>query len=161
AEEALERLCQRYWVPLYAYARRRTGDIEESQDLTQAFFARLLEKNALAAASPSRGRFRAFLLAALKNFLANEWDRKQARKRGGGRAGLPLDLAAGESHMSLVPSDDLTPERAYERQWALTLLGLVVSRLEDEFSRAGKAHQFELLKGAITGEAGAPAYSAI
>ena len=161
AEEALERLCERYWLPLYAYARRRTGNIDEAQDLTQAFFARLLEKNALAAASPNRGRFRAFLLTALKNFLSNEWDRKQARKRGGGRARLPLDLAAGESRVSLVRADDLTPERAYERQWALTLLGLVVSRLEDEFSKAGKIRHFELLKGAITGEAGAPAYSTI
>lgn len=161
AREALERLCERYWLPLYAYARRRTGDIDEAQDLTQAFFARLLEKNTLAAASPDRGRFRAFLLATLKNFLANEWDRKQARKRGGGCTRLSLDVAAGESRIGPAPGRDLTPERAFERQWALTLLELVVSKLEAEFRAAGKSRQFELLKGAITGEGLTPSYPAI
>ena len=94
-------------------------DVSEAQDLTQEFFARLLEKNVIAAASRERGRFRSFLLAALKNFLANEWDKAKAAKRGGGRAPISLDLGTAESKLSLEPAHDLTPERLYERQWAL------------------------------------------
>src|SRR5947209_15961997 len=122
AGAALAELCQRYWYPLYAYVRRRVGDVSEAQDLTQAFFARLLEKNTLAAASRERGRFRAFLLSAMKNFLANEWDKAKALKRGGGRPPISLALDTAESRLSLEPAHDLTPEKLYERQWALTLL---------------------------------------
>jgi RNA polymerase sigma factor (sigma-70 family) len=150
ADEALAALCQRYWLPLYAYVRRRVPDGAEAEDLTQEFFARLLEKKALGRASPERGRFRSFLLAALKNFLANAWDRANAQKRGGRRGRLSLDFDAGASRLRLEPAHDLTPERAYERRWALTLLELVVGRLQGEFTAAGKARQFELLKGAIT-----------
>ena len=128
AEAALAELCQRYWYPLYAYVRRRMGNVAEAQDLTQEFFARLLEKNVLAAASQERGRFRSFLLTAMKNFLANEWDKAKAAKRGGGRRALPLIFDTAESRLSLEPAHDLTPERLYERQWALTLLELVVDR---------------------------------
>lgn len=161
ADAALARLCERYWLPLYAYARRRMGNVDEAQDLVQAFFARLLEKKAIAAASPERGSFRGFLLASLKNFLANEWDRGQARQRGGGNPVLSLDVAAGESRLDCEPAHDLTPARIYERQWALTLLDAVVRKIEAEFAAAGKTRQFELLKGAITGEASAPAYEAV
>ena len=104
SDEALAALCRRYWFPLYAYARRRLPGPEEAEDLTQEFFARLLEKGALATASPERGRFRSFLLTALKNFLANEWDRANARKRGGGRGRVSLDLTRGASRLDLEPA---------------------------------------------------------
>lgn len=161
AGEALAALCQRYWLPLYVFVRHRVSDLHEAQDLTQEFFARLLEKNVLADASPMRGRFRAFLLTAFKNFLANEWDRTQAVKRGGGRERLSLDWEAGESRLSLEPSHDLTPERLFDRQWTLTLLEHVVSLLQGEFESAGKKRQFELLKGTLTGESPESSYSIV
>ena len=151
ARAALEMLCRRYWFPLYAFARRRVATVPEAQDLTQEFFLRLLEKNSLAAATPERGRFRSFLLTSLKNFLANEWDRANAQKRGGGRERLSLDWETGESRLSLEPTHSDTPEREFERQWALTLLDVVVRRLQDEFVTAGKSRQFELLKETLTG----------
>ena len=151
ARSALDALCRRYWFPLYAFARRRVAEVHEAQDLTQEFFLRLLEKNSLAAASPERGRFRSFLLTSLKNFLANEWDRANAQKRGGGRERLSLDWEVGESRLSLEPAHTDTPEREFERQWALTLLDNVVRRLQDEFALAGKSRQFELLKETLTG----------
>ncbi len=154
-------MCQRYWLPLYAFARRRVADRHEAQDLTQEFFARLLEKKLLASASPERGRFRGFLLTALKNFLANEWNRTQARKRGGRREHLSLDWEAGESRLHLEPAHDLTPERLFERQWTLTLLEHVVTRLQAEFESAGKQRQFEVLKGTLTGERSETAYAGL
>jgi RNA polymerase sigma factor (sigma-70 family) len=161
AGAALAELCQRYWYPLYAYVRRRVRDVSEAQDLTQEFFTRLLEKNTLAAASRERGRFRSFLLAAMNNFLLNEWDKAKAQKRGGGRAPISLALDTAESRLNLEPAHDLTPENLYERQWALTLLELVVERLEAEFAAAGKARQFVLLKPALTGSRAAIDYSAV
>ena len=161
ARSALEKLCRRYWFPLYAFARRRVSEVHEAQDLTQAFFLRLLEKNSLAAASPERGRFRSFLLASLKNFLANEWDRATAQKRGGRRERLSLDWETGESRLSFEPSHADTPEREFERQWALTLLDVVIQRLQDEFVSAGKLRQFELLKETLTGSRAALDYRAI
>jgi RNA polymerase sigma-70 factor (ECF subfamily) len=149
---ALAWLGERYWFPLYAYVRQKGRDVHEAQDLTQEFFTRLLEKNSLAVAAPERGRFRSFLLASMKNFLANEWDRVRARKRGGGRPRLSLDVDAGESRLNVEAARTDSPERAFERQWAMTLLENVVAKLETEFSSEGKARQFELLKGAITGE---------
>src|SRR5436309_9879410 len=128
ARSALEMLCRRYWFPLYAFARRWAPDVHEAQDLTQEFFLRLLERNSLATASPSRGRFRSFLLASLKNFLANEWDRATAQKRGGRRETLSLDWDSGESRLSFEPTHNVTPEREFERQWALTLLDVVIQR---------------------------------
>ncbi len=151
ARVALETLCRRYWFPLYAFARRRVSEVHEAQDLTQEFFLHLLEKNSLAAASPERGRFRCFLLSSLKNFLLNEWDRATAQKRGGGRERLSLDWETGESRLSLEPAHSDTPEREFERQWALTLLDNVVRRLQDEFATMGKLRQFELLKETLTG----------
>lgn len=161
ARVALETLCRRYWFPLYAFARRRVSDIPEAQDLTQEFFLRLLEKNSLAAACPERGRFRSFLLTSLKNFLANEWDRATAQKRGGGRERLSLDWETGESRLSFEPTHTDTPEREFERQWALTLLDVVVCSLQDEFAAAGKSRQFELLKQTLTGNRAVLDYSAI
>ncbi len=152
ADAALAALCQRYWFPLYAYLRRRLADVHEAQDMTQEFFAWLLEKNTLAGASPERGRFRAFLLTAAKHFLANQRDRAKAQKRGGGVRAWRLDLDAGESRLGLQAFDDLTPERIFERQWVLTLLDLVMQRLETEYRSSGRAEQFERLKGALTGQ---------
>jgi RNA polymerase sigma-70 factor (ECF subfamily) len=151
AREALSSLCHRYWFPLYAYVRRRVSNLHEAQDLTQEFFLRLLEKDALAKAAPERGRFRSFLLASLDNFLANEWDKARAKKRGGGVQVLPLDLSTGESRLSLEPADTMTPERLYEREWTLTLLGLAMDRLQAECESSGKLRQFTLLKGALAG----------
>jgi RNA polymerase sigma factor (sigma-70 family) len=152
ASAALAALCERYWFPLYAFVRRRGRNPHEAQDLTQEFFARLLEKNSLAVAAPERGRFRSFLLTSMKNFLANEWDRDRSRKRGGGQPALSLDIAAGESRLNLKSAGADSSERAYEQQWALTLLELVVEKLQAEFAAEGRSRQFELLKGAITGE---------
>ena len=151
AQDALAQLCEIYWYPLYAYIRRRGYTAPDAQDLAQGFFARLLEKHSLRVADPQRGKFRSFLLASLDNFLSNERDRAHAKKRGGGGAQLSLDLATGESRVSLEPAHELTPERLYMRQWALTLLDLVVRRMEAEYNEAGKARQFELLKDALGG----------
>ena len=151
AAVALEALCRTYWFPLYAYVRRRVSDRHEAQDLTQEFFARLLELNHFAVADPERGRFRAFLLTALKHFLTNEWEKTRALKRGGGRVPLSLDFDAGESRLSLEPASDQTPERLFERQWTITLLDQVLMRLQTEQEVAGKGRQFETLKQFLTG----------
>jgi RNA polymerase sigma-70 factor (ECF subfamily) len=149
---ALATLCENYWYPLYAYVRRRGHEADEAQDFTQAFFARLLEKNDLAAADPGRGRFRSFLLASLKHFLANEWDRARAEKRGGGRSVLSIDFGTAEERYRAEPSHDLTPEKIFERRWAFVLLENVLARLHDESAQAGKADSFDRLKGFLTGE---------
>lgn len=155
ATAALQTLCERYWYPLYAYVRRRGFASPEAQDLTQEFFARLLEKNSLAAASPERGKFRAFLLTSLKNFLTNEWEKGHAAKRGGGQRllSLQLDLDSAESRLNLEPAHELTPDRLFERQWAMLLLEHVMQRLQAEQIAAGKEKQFELLKDALIGGA--------
>jgi len=152
SRRALESLCQTYWYPLYAYVRRRVPDVHEAQDLTQAFFASLLERNALEAADRERGRFRSFLLTAFKNFLADEWDKAKAQKRGGGRRAIRLNLQSGESRYASEPVDDLSPERLYEKQWALTFLEHVLNRLRDEFIAKGKDGHFHALKPFLGGE---------
>lgn len=152
AEAALATLCRTYWFPLYSYVRRSVTNVHEAQDLTQAFFGRLLEKNAIAIANPERGRFRSFLLTALKNFLANEWQRGQTQKRGGGKVAISLDVESGESRLHQEPAHELTAERLYERHWALTLLEQVVKRLEQEWVAAGKQSQFGLLKESLTND---------
>jgi RNA polymerase sigma-70 factor (ECF subfamily) len=159
ANQALSTLCRTYWYPLYAYVRRRVKDVHEAEDLTQAFFAQLLEKKRLAVAEAGRGKFRSFLLASLKNFLDNEWDKARTQKRGGGRKLIPLDFQSGESRYKLEPADELTPERLYDRQWALTLLEQVLARLREEFVRAGKARHFEQLKHFLTGEKAPTSYA--
>lgn len=160
---ALATLCERYWFPLYAFVRRRGVSVHEAQDLTQDFFARLLEKNSLAAASPERGRFRAFLLTSLKNFLTNEWEKARAQKRGGGvpAISLQLTLDSAESRLSLEPAHHLTPDHCFERQWALLLLEVVMKRLQEEQTSAGKAQHFELLKESLAGGAERLPYPAI
>jgi RNA polymerase sigma-70 factor (ECF subfamily) len=158
ASTALAQLCEVYWYPLYAYVRRRVPSVHEAQDLTQAFFSHLLEKHAIAAAQPERGRFRAFLLTSLKHFLANEWNKARTRKRGGGRNTLSLDFDSGESRFHIEPADDLTPERLYQRRWVMTLLDCVLDRLRTEFIASGKGEHFERLKGVMTGGGNAADY---
>jgi RNA polymerase sigma factor (sigma-70 family) len=152
ADAALATLCQNYWFPLYAYVRRRVRDVSEAQDLTQAFFARLLEKDLLAQATPERGRFRSFLLTAMQNFLTNEWQKGQAAKRGGGARVMSLDFASGDSRLNFEPGHDWTAERIFERSWAITLLDRVLARLRDEHVSSGKEKLFELLRPYIGGK---------
>lgn len=161
AEAALAALCRLYWIPLYAYVRRRTADENEAQDLTQEFFARLLEKEALAHATPDRGRFRAFLLTAIKHFLANEWDRAKSQKRGGSVRHLSLDWRIENSPSFEEPTHEMSPERLYERQWALTLLDTVMDKLRKELVAAEKGEHFEVLKAALTGERERLPYAAL
>lgn len=153
SERALSELCRKYWLPLYGYVRRRVSDVHEAQDLTQEFFCRVLEKNFFAAADPSRGRFRAFLLTSLKHFLVHEWEKARTIKRGGGRNEYPLsfDFADGESRLSHVAVGNETPERQFDRQWAVTLLDEVLTKLRTEFRHAGKEAQFEQLKPFLAG----------
>jgi RNA polymerase sigma-70 factor (ECF subfamily) len=151
ADAALASLCQTYWYPLYAFVRRLGHQPADAQDLTQEFFARLLEKQYLRAADPERGRFRSFLLSSVKHFLSKERDRTKAYKRGGGRKVLLLDFEAGESRYSLEPTHEVTAEKIYERRWALTLLDQVFARLRDEFDRASKQKEFDCLKVYLTG----------
>jgi len=151
AQHALARLCQTYWYPLYAYVRRRGYSAHDAQDLTQAFFARLLQHQSLTRADPDRGRFRSFLLAAMNHFLASEWKRGMAQKRGGGSATLSLDLAAAEERFDLEPADLSAPDKLFEKQWALTLLAEVLNRLEGEYQSEGKAGLFDALKQTLTG----------
>jgi RNA polymerase sigma-70 factor (ECF subfamily) len=154
AQAALATLCATYWYPLYAYVRRLGYKAEDAQDLTQGFFAALLEKQYVQAADRERGRFRSFLLASLNHFLTTEWRRRSARKRGGGRLPLSLNVRSGESRYSQEPSHDLTPEKAYERRWALLLLEQAVSKLREEYAASGKAALFERLAGFLSGEKG-------
>ncbi len=159
ADAALATLCETYWFPLYAYVRRRGHNADEAQDLTQAFFARVLEKDYVAAADPQRGRFRAFLLTAFKHFLSKERDKARAQKRGGGRAPLSLDFASGESRYVAGPADTLTPDQLYDRQWTIALLDRVMRRLEEEMRKSGKADWFERLKEFIAGGSDGATYA--
>ncbi|MGA9450093.1 MAG: RNA polymerase sigma factor [Verrucomicrobiia bacterium] len=146
---ALEELCRTYWFPLYAYVRRRGHTKEDAEDLTQAFFARFLAKNYLEGLSAERGRFRAFLLAALKHFLANEWDRSQRLKRGGGETPLSLDWQTADTKFQVAVNEP-SPDKAFDREWALVLLAKVIERLQKECESDAKATLFEQLKIFLT-----------
>ncbi len=152
SERALAELCARYWYPLYAYARRRGYDPEDARDLTQGFFAKLLEKRDLRTADPTRGRFRSFLLSSMKNFLAGEWRKDNTVKRGGAVEVLPLDFDSAEESYGLEPSHELSPEAIYERRWALGLLEQAVTDLQAQYTKAGNPELFEALKGFLGGE---------
>ncbi len=156
AEQALAELCGAYWPPIYAYLRRRGYPAPEAEDLTQSFFVRLLEKNYLRDARRERGKFRSFLLTSLKHFLANEWDRAQARKRGGQLQFISLEEIASQESMRPLDPQTLTPEEQFERQWALTALNRVIARLGEEYKDAGKARLFENLKDFLIGADGLP-----
>lgn len=159
AHAALEQLCQTYWYPIYAFVRRQGHAPHDAQDLTQAFFARLLERKALGAADRERGRFRSFLLATLKNFLRDEWDKLRAQKRGGGQGVISLDAGDAESRYALEPADTLTADRIFERRWAMLLLDRAVERLSAEHEAAGKFAQFEALKASLVGARESQPYS--
>ena len=156
---ALERLCRAYWYPLYSFVRRRGHDAHEAQDLTQAFFERFLEKKYLADVSAAKGKIRSFLLAALQHFLANEWDRARAQKRGGGATLLSLNEGEAEERFHFEPPDQLTPEKAFERRWVETVLEQVLSRLRDECNEAGHEDRFEALKVYLLDEKGAVSFA--
>jgi RNA polymerase sigma factor (sigma-70 family) len=158
AEAALERLCEAYWYPLYGYVRRRGYSIEDAQDLTQAFFARVLERHWLADAQQAKGRFRTFLLTAMERFLANEWDKARALKRGGGQRMVPLQLGTAEMRYGVEPADTRTPEQAFEYRWALTLLEEVVKRLGAEYQARGQEELFKALKPCLVGEGSSQPY---
>ena len=156
---ALASLCENYWYPLYAYLRRRGYSADQAQDLTQEFFIRVLEGRYLDRADPEKGRFRAFLLTSLKFFVADEEDRNRAQKRGGG-ALLPLEASSGEERYQREPAHNETPERIFERRWALSVLERVVEKLRDEFVRHGRLEHFERLKVFLLGHSDAP-YAAL
>jgi RNA polymerase sigma-70 factor (ECF subfamily) len=158
AAEAMGELCRVYWYPLYVFVRRRGHDTHEAEDLTQEFFARLLMKNALADVDRRKDKFRAFLLAMLKHFLANQLDRSQAQKRGGRQIIIPLDTLGAESRYRLEPVDHLTPEKLFERQWALTVLEQVLARLQAECLAADNLTAFDGLKRFLTAGRPATAY---
>lgn len=150
--EALANLCQVYWYPLYAYVRRQGHDAHDAQDLTQEFFVRLLERNYLGDVDRAKGKFRSFLLVALKHFLSKEWARAKTLKRGGGHRLLPLDTLSAETRYSREPVDSITPERLFEQRWALTLLDQVLARLADEHQTESKRAVFEQLQGCLAGD---------
>ena len=161
AQDALERLCRAYWYPLYAYVRRRGQSPEEAQDLTQEFFAHFLEKQYFKRADPARGQFRAFLLTALKHFLANEWKKAHRQKRGGGQAILSMDTEAAEQRYAAEPVEETNPETIYERRWAVTLLEEVLDLLRQEWITAGKDGLFEELKANLWGGSNSVPYADI
>jgi len=161
SEAALEKLCRTYWFPLYAFARRQGNSPEDAQDLTQDFFARLLEKNYLAKADPDRGKFRTFLLKSLKNFLVNEWKRAGRLKRGGGLEFLSIDTNAAEDRYAAEAPDEDNPDAEYETRWAITLVEQVLTALRQEFNAADKARLFEELRGFIWGNKSSASYAEI
>jgi RNA polymerase sigma factor (sigma-70 family) len=150
--KALATLCRIYWPPVYNYIRRRGKDAAEAEDLTQSFFTYLLENKSFKVADRDRGRFRSFLLASVKNYLANEWDRARAQKRGGGAQVLALALDSAESRYRDVPSHDRTPEKVFERSWAISVCDRVLSRLEREMGRRGHERRFAVLSPFIIGD---------
>jgi len=159
AAEALSRLCQAYWYPLYAHVRRRGYSPHDAQDLTQEFFARFLDHNGLARAEQSRGRFRTFLLTSLDHFLINEWEKSRSAKRGGDHSFVSWDEQKAEDRFLSEPADHLTPERAFEKRWAAAMLELVLNRLREESERDGKRGQFEALRGCLWGERSLATYA--
>ena len=159
AHDALAKLCATYWYPLYAYVRRRGRSPEDAQDLTQEFFARLLERNWLERADQEKGRFRSFLLSAMNHFLADEWDKARAQKRGGGVTPLPLQFDTAETRYTHEPADKVTPEQNFERRWALTLLDEVLRRLRAEYVEEGRAELFAALHPCLVGDRTAQPYA--
>lgn len=158
AEQALATLCETYWYPLYAFVRRQGYESANAQDLTQGFFLRLLEKRDFADVNREKGRFRSFLLASLKHYLINEWDKARAVKRGGGRPQLSLEFESAESRYSLQPAHGQTAEVIFDREWALTMLDCVRSRLASEHADDDRRDQYEQLHIYLTGEATSLSY---
>jgi RNA polymerase sigma factor (sigma-70 family) len=161
SDAALETLCRTYWYPLYAFVRRQGRSPHDAQDLTQEFFARLLNKDYLKSAEPAKGRFRTFLLMVLKRFLANEWDREHAQKRGGFVPVVSIDQELAESRFAAEPAHQLQPDVLFDRQWAVTLLEHTMTRLQDEYAATGRARLFELLRGCLVKDESALPYAEI
>jgi len=159
--EALEALCRGYWYPLYAFARRQGHSPADAEDLTQSFFARLLEKGYLKSAEREKGKFRTFLLVALKRFLADEWDREHAQKRGGFAPVVAIDLEPAESRLAAELAHHQQPDVLFDRQWAVTLLERTMARLRGEYVTSGRTRLFELLRGCLAKEASAQPYAEI
>jgi RNA polymerase sigma-70 factor (ECF subfamily) len=158
SNDALARLCEAYWRPLYVYARGRGFGIEDAADSTQGYFATLLEKRYVRDACADRGRFRAFLLTSFRHYLANEADKQRAQKRGGGLIPIPIDIEAAERNYSIEPSHRLTPDKLFEKQWAVTLIGRALSRVQNNMETFGKGAIFESMKVHLTGEGSEQSY---
>lgn len=146
AELAMAKLCEQYWQPLYAYVRTKVRDVHKAQDLTQGFFAHVVAKDSLRRAAPERGRFRSFVLASLKNFIANDYAAQNTQRRGGDFRHVPLDFDDGDQHFSRAAVDSVSPDRVFERAWTLTLLDRVSERLRSEHEAVGELERFEALK---------------
>lgn len=151
AREALSKLCQTYWYPLYAYVRRKGHSPHDAEDLAQEFFLQLLEHDWVARADQSKGRFRSFLLTVLNRFLANQWDKVSSQKRGGHLRGVPLSMEDAENRFSREPVDACTPEQEFEKRWALTVLERVLARLRQQYAQRGQAALFDALKPSLVG----------
>jgi RNA polymerase sigma factor (sigma-70 family) len=161
SDQALEDLCKTYWFPLYAYVRRRGHSKEDAEDLTQTFFERFLTRNYLEGLNAERGRFRAFLLASLKHFLANEWDKSQRQKRGGNATHLSLDWQTADTQFQVAASSQSNPDKTFDREWAVALLAKVIERLRRECEVDGKARHFEQIKNSLSMGKGAVSYADI
>lgn len=159
AREAFARLCRTYWYPVHAFVRRQGHASDDAQDLTQAFFAHLVEHHVVAKAHPAKGKFRSFLLTSLRHFLANERAHAHAQKRGGGRPLVPLDTAFAETRFAAEAVSRESPDKAYERNWALALMEQVLNRLRAEQVARGKEKQFEQLRDCLMGEPDVPGYA--
>jgi RNA polymerase sigma factor (sigma-70 family) len=161
AKEALQKLCRTYWYPLYVFVRRQGHSRHDAEDLTQEFFARLLTRNDLATVDREKGKFRSFLLASMKHFLANEWDKAQAKKRGGGKQILSINVQDFESKYAMEPAHAITPDKLYGRRWAMTVLEQVMAKLRKEMRAEGKMDQFEQMKIFLAGSKGDVHYSKV
>ena len=161
SRRALGDLCEAYWYPLYAFIRRRGSSPQEAADLTQGYLLQVLEKGYLRELNPEAGRFRSFLFASVQHYLSNQRDRERAAKRGGGREPLSLDVATAEGRYVIDPADDLTPEKLFERRWAMEVLDRAMARMRERAVRAGDAQRFERLKTYVTGEDSGPGYRAL
>jgi RNA polymerase sigma factor (sigma-70 family) len=159
ARAALANLCEAYWYPLYSYVRRRGYSAPDAQDLTQEFFAKLLERSSLARATPELGKFRSYLLTAMKNFLASEWKQSRAQKRGGGSPMLSLDWVVAEQRFDLEPATLATPDKLFEQQWAVAVLAGALKRLEQQYRSEGKGRLFDGLKHTLSGARAAQPYA--
>ena len=160
ARAALSTLCEAYWYPLYAFIRRWGADPDAARDLTQGFFASLLERRDIEQVRPERGRFRTFLLASAKHFLLNEAARGRAAKRGGGVLPLPLAFDAAEGRYQVEPADLMTPETLYERRWALTVVERVIAAVQAKWQKTGRGAEFDVLKASLLGEGPPGGYAA-
>jgi len=158
---ALEELIQAYWFPLYAFVRRQGESPVAAEDLVQEFFARLLEKKSLSQVDPSKGKFRSFLLASVKHFLSKERAKSRAKKRGGGRPMLVIDASGAEARYAVEPADEMTPERLFDRRWALAVLDQVLDRLSREYAEGGKSELYAALEPCLTCGSGAVNYAQV